>query len=158
MLSMGSAGETSGFDRSNRENAVECSGHRAALDLLDIPVVGEPGPAEYGLDARRPDVARLHRLDAPEREHVGEVDEPELVLVHLEPRVRVLAADVVHRLGEPLNDAGQLALATWNQSPRSAHAVPPLSQPALGGSASPSPDYVFGLGPVDRLEGFIEPA
>src|SRR6202140_2042113 len=130
MLSMGSAGETLGFDGSNRENAVECSRHRAALDLLDVPVVGEAGPAEDGLDARRPDVARLDGLDAPQGEHVREVDEPELVLIYLQPRVRVLAADVVHGLGESLDHPGQLALATGNQSPRPAHAVPPFSQPA----------------------------
>ena len=45
------------FDRSNRENAVESPGHTATLHLFDIPVVGEPGPAQDGLDRRGPDVA-----------------------------------------------------------------------------------------------------
>src|SRR3979490_3341872 len=117
--------------RPDGENAVKSAGHGATFDLLYVPVVGQARPAEDGLDARGPDVARLDSLDSTEGEHVGEVHEPELVLVHLQPRVSVLAANVVHRLGERLDDSRQLALAPRDQAPCPSHAVPTFGEPAL---------------------------
>src|SRR3954447_4498176 len=105
---------------SDGECAVERAGDGSAFDLFDVPVVGEAGPAEDGLDRRGPDVAGLDGLDAAQREHVGEVDEPELVLVDLEPGVRVLAAHVVHRLGVVLDDVRELALPARHKAPRAA--------------------------------------
>src|SRR5207247_8366538 len=61
------------LDRANGEYAVERSRHAAALDLFDVPVVGKAGPAQDRLDRRDPDVTRLDRLDAAQREHVREV-------------------------------------------------------------------------------------
>src|SRR5713101_5202515 len=81
-----------GFDRADGEDTVERPGHAPALDLFNVPVVGEAGPAQDDLDGRHPDMARLHGLDAAEREHIGKVDEPELELIDLKPRMRVLAA------------------------------------------------------------------
>src|SRR5579864_9732051 len=77
-------------------DAIERARHRTALHLFHVPVVGQAGPAQDRLDARGPHIARLHRLDPSQGEHVREVDEPELVLVDLLPGVRVLAAHVVH--------------------------------------------------------------
>src|SRR6266853_3120160 len=118
-----------GFYGADGEDTVERPGHAPALDLFHVPVVGEAGPAQDDLDGRHPDMARLHGLDAAEREHVGKVDEPELELVDLEPCMRVLAAHVVHRLAERFDDAGQLALTARHQSSGSAHAVPAFGQP-----------------------------
>src|SRR5438132_4360541 len=103
-------------------------------------------------------MARLHGLDPPEREHVGEVDQPELVLVDLQPRMRVLATHVVHRLGEVLDHARELALATWYETPRPAQTVAAVGEPALSGAPAPCPDHVLGLRSVGRLEGLIQPA
>src|SRR2546425_10644810 len=119
-----------GFDRADREDAVKRARDAAALDLFDVPVVGQARPTEDRLDGRDPDVAGLHGLDAPEREHVGEVDEPELVLVDLKPCVRVLAADVVHSLAEVLDDPRQLALPARYQPSWPAPSMPALRQPA----------------------------
>src|SRR2546426_1176512 len=103
-------------------------------------------------------MARLHGLDPPEREHVGEVDQPELVLVDLQPRMRMLAAHVVHRLGEVLDHARELALAAGNETPRPAQPVPAVGEPALSCAPAPRTDHVLGLGPVNRLERLVEPA
>src|SRR5689334_6530919 len=133
---------SAGLGSPYRERAVEGTGHRPALDLFDVPVVGQAGPSQDRLDGGRPHVARLHRLDAPQREHVGEVDEPELVLVDLQPRMRVLAAHVVHGFAEVLDHAGQLALPSRNESPRATEAVTSLRQPALRGAPAPRADHV----------------
>src|SRR5438477_10320481 len=102
-------------------------------------------------------MARLHGLDPPEREHVGEVDQPELVLVDLQPRVRMLAAHVVHRLGEALDHARELALAAGDETPRPAQTVPAIGEPALRCAPAPRTDHVLGPGTVIRLEPLVAP-
>src|SRR5947209_17813840 len=103
-------------------------------------------------------MARLHGLDPAEREHVGEVDQPELVLVDLQPRMRMLAAHVVHRLGEVLDHARELALAAGDETPRPAQTVPAVGQPALSCAPAPRTDPVLGLAPVNRPAPLAQPA
>src|SRR5438128_8048984 len=72
--------------------------------------------------------------------------------------MRMLATHVVHRLGEVLDHARELALATWYETPRPAQTVAAVGEPALSGAPAPCPDHVLGLRSVDRLEGLIQPA
>src|SRR5438874_10965158 len=102
-------------------------------------------------------MARLHGLDPPEREHVGEVDQPELVLVDLQPRVRMLAAHVVHRLGEVLDHARELALAAGDETPRPAQTVPAIGEPALSCAPAPRPAPGRGVWSVRHPRTLSEP-
>ena len=78
--------------------------------------------------------------------------------VDLQPRVRVFATHLVHRLGVRLDDPRQLALPPRHQPPSPAHPVPPISKPPFGRAAAPRPDGILGLVAVDALEGLVEAA
>src|SRR5437868_12476894 len=80
------------------------------------------------------------------------------MLIDLQPRVCVLSAHVVHRLGETLDHARQLALPSRHEPSRAAEAVLAVSEPALARATSPRADHVLRLRTVDRLESLIEPA
>src|SRR5712691_1754317 len=110
VLVIGTVSQGLPADALDSEHAAERARHAAALRLLHRPVVGEAAPPQRRLERRDPEVAGLGRLRTAQGEQVGVVDDPELPLVDLLPRVERLAAHAVHAVVEDVQRVRHLAL------------------------------------------------